>query len=233
MSEPIVELKSAVKEYVNGALRVTAMRGIDLRIDRGEYAVIMGASGSGKSTCLNILGCLDRLTEGSYLLGGEDVSRLDDDELSEIRSKRLGFIFQSYNLIPQLNVIENIQVPLFYQGVPESQARDAAKKLADRMGLSSRLEHKPMELSGGQQQRVAIARSLVCDPLLMLADEPTGNLDSKTGHEILELLDELHAEGKTIVSVTHDDNIADRAQRVVRFRDGEIISNDWKGASTA
>jgi putative ABC transport system ATP-binding protein len=233
MSEPIVELKSAVKEYVNGALRVTAMRGIDLRIDRGEYAVIMGASGSGKSTCLNILGCLDRLTEGSYLLGGEDVSRLDDDELSEIRSKRLGFIFQSYNLIPQLNVIENIQVPLFYQGVPESQARDAAKKLADRMGLSSRLEHKPMELSGGQQQRVAIARSLVCDPLLMLADEPTGNLDSKTGHEILELLDELHAEGKTIVMVTHDDNIADRAQRVVRFRDGEIISNDWKGASTA
>ena len=233
MSEPIVELKSAVKEYVNGALRVTAMRGIDLRIDRGEYAVIMGASGSGKSTCLNILGCLDRLTEGSYLLGGEDVSRLDDDELSEIRSKRLGFIFQSYNLIPQLNVIENIQVPLFYQGVPESQARDAAKKLADRMGLSSRLEHKPMELSGGQQQRVAIARSLVCDPLLMLADEPTGNLDSKTGHEILELLDELHAEGKTIVMVTHDDNIADRAQRVVRFRDGEIIANDWKGASTA
>jgi putative ABC transport system ATP-binding protein len=230
MSEPIVELKGAVKEYVNGSLRVTAMRGINLRIDRGEYAVIMGASGSGKSTCLNILGCLDRLTEGAYLLGGEDVSGLDDDELSEIRSKRLGFIFQSYNLIPQLNVLENIEVPLFYQGVPESEARVRAEKLAQRMGLTSRLGHKPMELSGGQQQRVAIARSLVCDPILMLADEPTGNLDSKTGHEILELIDELHAEGKTIVMVTHDDEVAHRAQRVVRFLDGEILSNEWQGA---
>ncbi|WP_372794447.1 ABC transporter ATP-binding protein [Pontiella sp.] len=233
MSEAIVELKGAVKEYINGSLRVTAMRGIDLRIDRGEYAVIMGASGSGKSTCLNILGCLDRLTQGTYLLGGEDVSGLDDDELSEIRSKRLGFIFQSYNLIPQLNVLENIEVPLFYQGVPESQARRQAEKLARRMGLESRLRHKPMELSGGQQQRVAIARSLVCDPILMLADEPTGNLDSKTGEEILELIDELHAEGKTIVMVTHDDEIAHRAQRVVRFMDGEIISNDWNGAAKA
>jgi putative ABC transport system ATP-binding protein len=230
MSEAIVELKGAVKEYVNGSLRVTAMRGIDLTIDRGEYAVIMGSSGSGKSTCLNILGCLDRLTRGTYLLGGDDVSDLTDDELSEIRSKRLGFIFQSYNLIPQLNVLENIEVPLFYQGVPESEARVTAEKLAARMGLSARLKHKPMELSGGQQQRVAIARSLVCDPILMLADEPTGNLDSKTGHEILELIDELHAEGKTIVMVTHDDEIAHRAQRVVWFKDGDIISNEWKGA---
>ncbi len=231
MSEAIVELKSAVKEYVNGALRVTAMRGIDLRINRGEYAVIMGASGSGKSTCLNVLGCLDRLTGGEYLLGGEDVSGLTDDELSEIRSKRLGFIFQSYNLIPQLNVLENIEVPLFYQGVPEAAARRQAEKLAKRMGLESRLTHKPMELSGGQQQRVAIARSLVCDPILMLADEPTGNLDSKTGEEILELIDELHAEGKTIVMVTHDDEIAHRAQRVVRFLDGRIIANDLNGAA--
>ncbi|MDF7825144.1 ABC transporter ATP-binding protein [Pontiellaceae bacterium B12227] len=233
MSEAIVELKGAVKEYVNGSLRVTAMRGVDLRIDRGEYAVIMGASGSGKSTCLNILGCLDRLSAGTYLLGGQDVSDLDDDELSEIRSRRLGFIFQSYNLIPQLNVLENIEVPLFYQGVPESQARVRAEKLAKRMGLQSRLKHKPMELSGGQQQRVAIARSLVCDPILMLADEPTGNLDSKTGHEILELIDELHDEGKTIVMVTHDDELAGRAQRVVRFLDGEIISNEWSGAPKA
>lgn len=231
MSEAIVELKSAVKEYVNGSLRVTAMRGIDLRINRGEYTVIMGSSGSGKSTCLNILGCLDRLSEGTYLLGGEDVSDFSDDQLSEIRSRRLGFIFQSYNLIPQLNVLENIEVPLFYQGVPESEARVTAEKLAERMGLSSRLSHKPMELSGGQQQRVAIARSLVCDPILMLADEPTGNLDSKTGEEILELIDELHAEGKTIVMVTHDDAVARRAQRVVRFLDGNIISNDLNGVS--
>jgi putative ABC transport system ATP-binding protein len=229
MSVPIVELKKAVKEYVNGALRVTALRGIDLRIDPGEYAVIMGASGSGKSTLLNMLGCLDHLTDGDYLLGGENVSNLSDDELSEIRSTRIGFIFQSYNLIPQLNVLENIEVPLFYQGVAESEARVKAEALAERMGLSERLRHKPMELSGGQQQRVAIARSLVCDPILMLADEPTGNLDSKTGHEILELIDELHAEGKTIVMVTHDDDIAHRAQREVWFRDGEIMSNDWNG----
>lgn len=229
MNVPIVELKKASKEYVNGSLRVTALRGINLQIDPGEYAVIMGASGSGKSTLLNLLGCLDRLSGGDYLLGGENISRFTDDQLSDIRSRRIGFIFQSYNLIPQLNVLENIEVPLFYQGVSEAAARERALVLAERMGLSDRLSHKPMELSGGQQQRVAIARSLVCDPLLMLADEPTGNLDSKTGQEILELIDELHAEGKTIVMVTHDDEIARRAQRVVRFMDGEIISNDWNG----
>ncbi|NNJ71481.1 MAG: ABC transporter ATP-binding protein [Kiritimatiellales bacterium] len=233
MSDPIVELRGAVKEYVNGSLRVTALRGIDLKIESGEYAVIMGASGSGKSTMLNLLGCLDHLSAGDYLLGGENVSNLDDDELSEIRSRRIGFIFQSYNLIPQLNVLENIEVPLFYQGVPQSEARLKAEALAARMGLSDRLKHKPMELSGGQQQRVAIARSLVCDPLLMLADEPTGKLDSKTGHEILELIDELHAEGKTIVMVTHDDDLAHRAQRIIRFRDGEIIANEWNGVPAA
>lgn len=228
MIVPIVELKKAVKEYVTGSLRVTALRGIDLQIDPGEYAVIMGASGSGKSTMLNLLGCLDHLSAGDYLLGGESVANLTDDELSEIRSRRIGFIFQSYNLIPQLNVLENIEVPLFYQGVPESSARVKAEALAERMGLSDRLKHKPMELSGGQQQRVAIARSLVCDPILMLADEPTGNLDSQTGHEILELIDELHAEGKTIVMVTHDDDLAGRAQRIIRFRDGQIIANERK-----
>ena len=231
MSVPIVELKGASKEYVNGSLRVKALREIDLQIFPGEYAVIMGASGSGKSTLLNLLGCLDHLSAGDYLLGGDNISQFSDDELSDIRSRRIGFIFQSYNLIPQLNVLENIEVPLFYQGVPEIEARERAAMLAERMGLTDRLRHKPMELSGGQQQRVAIARSLVCDPILMLADEPTGNLDSKTGHEILELIDELNAEGKTIVMVTHDDGIAHRAQRVVCFRDGEIISNDWNGGT--
>ena len=229
MTVPIVELKSVVKEYMNGPLQVTALRGVSLQIDPGEYAVVMGASGSGKSTLLNLLGCLDHITGGQYLLGGEDISKFSDDQLSEIRSRRIGFIFQSYNLIPQLNILENIEVPLFYQGASESEARERALVLAERMGLSDRLKHKPMELSGGQQQRVAIARSLVADPILMLADEPTGNLDSKTGHEILELIDEVNAEGKTIVMVTHDDEVARRSQREIRVFDGEIVSNLWKG----
>mgnify|MGYP001025384546 CR=1 FL=1 len=233
MSMPIVELNRVVKEYVNGSLRVTALRGIDVRIESGEYAVIMGASGSGKSTLLNLLGCLDHITRGEYLLGGESVSNLSDDQLSEIRSRKIGFIFQSYNLIQQLNILENIEVPLFYQGVPEHEARERAVKLSARLGLADRLEHKPMELSGGQQQRVAIARSLVCNPILMLADEPTGNLDSRTGEEILEVIDELHAEGKTIVMVTHDDAIARRAQRVIRVSDGVIISNELKQGAPA
>jgi putative ABC transport system ATP-binding protein len=179
MSVPIVELRKAVKEYVSGPLRVTALRGIDLQIDPGEYAVIMGASGSGKSTLLNLLGCLDHLSEGDYLLGGERVSNLTDDELSDIRSRKIGFIFQSYNLIAQLNVLENIGVPLFYQGVPEPEARVKAAALAERMGLADRLGHKPMELSGGQQQRVAIARSRVCVPPPINAHQPTPNQQTK------------------------------------------------------
>jgi putative ABC transport system ATP-binding protein len=231
MSTPIVELNNVVKEYAVGSLRVQALKEVNVRIESGEYAVIMGPSGSGKSTLLNLLGCLDHITSGCYRLGGDDVSDLTDDQLSSIRSQRLGFIFQSYNLIQQLNVLENIEVPLFYQGVPEAEAKAKATELAIRMGLKDRLKHKPMELSGGQQQRVAIARSLVCDPILMLADEPTGNLDSKTGEEILALIDELHAEGKTIVMVTHDDAIAHRAERIIRVSDGEIVKNDWKGVS--
>lgn len=233
MKPSIVDLEKVVKTYINGSLEVTALRGISLQIAAGEYAVIMGASGSGKSTLLNLLGCLDRISSGRYLLGGDDISEMSDDQLSEIRSRKIGFIFQSYNLIPQLNVLENIEVPLFYQGVAGSEARDRAEALATRMGLSDRLMHKPMELSGGQQQRVAIARSLVADPILMLADEPTGNLDSKTGHEILDLIDSLHAEGKTIIMVTHDDEVALRTQREIRVFDGEIVSNIWKGSTAS
>ena len=225
MSTPIVELQNAAKDYSAGEVEISALREVNLGFEEGEYVVIMGPSGSGKSTLLNLLGCLDRLSTGRYLLAGEDISHLDDNALSEIRSRRLGFIFQSYNLIPQLNVLENIEVPLYYQDVPEREARKRATAMAERMGLGDRVHHKPAQLSGGQQQRVAIARSLVSAPLLILADEPTGNLDSKTGEEILEVIDELNTEGRTIVMVTHDEAIARRAHRIVRLMDGLVQSN--------
>jgi len=201
---------------------VQALRGVSIALRGGEYIAVMGPSGCGKSTLLNILGCLDKPSGGQYVLGGEDVSQLDDDRLSEIRSARLGFVFQSYNLIQQLSVVENIEVPLYYQGMPEEESRSRAIEFAQRVGLESRLHHKPFELSGGQQQRVAIARALVNDPLIILADEPTGNLDSASGEEILRLLDELHQSGKTVVMVTHSEEVSERAGRVVRLRDGEV-----------
>ncbi|MBL8235325.1 MAG: ABC transporter ATP-binding protein, partial [Bryobacterales bacterium] len=185
----------------------------------------MGPSGCGKSTLLSLLGCLDRPTTGRYFLGGDDVSQLDDDTLSDIRGTRIGFVFQSYNLVQQLSVVENIEVPLFYQGISEAECRTRAEDLARRVGLGHRLEHKPFELSGGQQQRVAIARALVNEPLLILADEPTGNLDSKSGVEILEIFDALHGQGKTVVLVTHDDKVAERANRVIRLKDGVVESD--------
>jgi putative ABC transport system ATP-binding protein len=185
----------------------------------------MGPSGCGKSTLLNLLGCLDRPSAGQYFLGGEDVSRMDDDTLSEVRGARLGFIFQSYNLIQQLTVLENIEIPLYYQGRPEQESRALAKELAALVGLEKRVDHKPTELSGGQQQRVAIARALVNDPLVILADEPTGNLDSRSGSEILEVFDTLHRQGKTLIMVTHDDEIAHRGTRNIRFRDGVVESD--------
>ena len=224
--QTILELRDLGKKYILETLQVTALGTINLAFERGEYVVIMGPSGSGKSTLLNILGCLDRPTHGQYFLDGEDVSQLADGDLSKIRSIKLGFIFQSYNLIPQLNVLENIEVPLYYQDVPEKKAREIATEKATLMGLEDRLHHRPSELSGGQQQRVAIARALASDPVMLLADEPTGNLDSKTGTEILDILDRLNQSGKTIVMVTHDDDIAHRAHRIVRLRDGEIIVND-------
>ncbi|MGC8742818.1 MAG: ABC transporter ATP-binding protein [Verrucomicrobiia bacterium] len=221
----IAKLENVKKTYLMGVVTVEALRGISLEINEGEYVSIMGPSGCGKSTLLNLLGCLDRPSSGRYLLGGVDVSQMDDDELSAVRGKRLGFIFQSYNLILQLTVIENIEVPLFYQNIPPEISRLKAIELAKKVGLEHRLHHKPFELSGGQQQRVAIARALVNDPLVILADEPTGNLDSRSGQEILQVFDELHAQGKTIIMVTHDENIAKRAQRTIRLRDGLIESD--------
>ncbi len=218
----IIRIEEIQKKYVMGEVEVLALRSVNLDVLEGTYLAIMGPSGSGKSTMLNILGMLDRPTSGRYYLGDQDVSQMPDDELSVNRGKRLGFIFQSYNLIDQLTVIENIHVPLFYQGVDLKDCYDHCVELAKLVGLAERLHHRPKELSGGQQQRVAIARSLVNDPLMILADEPTGNLDSKTGKEVLEIIDNLNASGKTIVLVTHDPNVATRAHRVVHMKDGNV-----------
>ena len=218
----IIALRDLRKIYDLGAVQVPALRGLDFEIEEGSYTAIMGPSGSGKSTLLNILGCLDRPTSGSYLLGGDDVANMSDKELSGIRGTRIGFIFQSYNLIEQLNVVENVHLPLFYQGKDISEYFDHCAQLATKVGLGDRLDHRPMELSGGQQQRVAVARALVNEPIMLLADEPTGNLDSSTEEEILEILDELHREGRTLVVVTHEDAVAERAERIIRLKDGLV-----------
>ena len=229
---PILELQNVEKHYLMGSILVKALRGVSLRVDRGDYISVLGPSGCGKSTLLNILGCLDQPTKGAYLLEGKDVSSLEDDELSGVRGKRLGFIFQSYNLIQQLTVVENIEVPLYYQGISEKESRDLAIHLAEQVGLGERIDHRPTELSGGQQQRVAIARALANDPAVILADEATGNLDSKSGGDILRIFDELNEQGKTLIMITHDEKMADRTPRVIRLRDGEIEfdSNEHAGA---
>jgi len=219
---PVAELRAVTRTYRMGSEIVHALDRLDFRVLPGDYWSVMGQSGSGKSTLLNVMGCLDRPTSGDYELAGSNVNDLDDDELSELRSRRLGFIFQSYNLIAQLNVLENIMVPLFYQQDPPENGLERAQSLAARMGLADRLRHRPLELSGGQQQRVAIARALVNDPDLILADEATGNLDTQTAKEILELFDELSREGKTIVFVTHEPTVAERASHVLRMRDGRV-----------
>ena len=241
--KPIVKLVDVTKIYEMGhaggggllnrrrgpttTVTVHALRGVSVDFYPGEYIAIMGASGSGKSTMLNLLGCLDRPTDGSYFLGGRDIAGLDDDELSEIRSRYLGFIFQSYNLIQQYTVLENIQLPLTYQGTgdisPEAQERSV--EVAGLVGLGDRLDHRPSQLSGGQQQRVAIARSLINDPYIILADEATGNLDTTTSHEIMEVLERLNDGGKTIIMVTHEDDIAHCAKRIIKMRDGLIIDD--------
>lgn len=218
-------LTGVTREYVLKGETVRALRGVDLAVPEGDFVAIMGASGSGKSTMLNLLGCLDRPTAGSILLGEDDVTTLDDYHLSEIRAGRIGFVFQSYNLIPQLTVLENIEVPLFYQRKTNVQARERCVELAKMVGLADRLYHRPTQLSGGQQQRVAIARSLVNNPYFILADEPTGNLDSVTTSEILDLLDRLNQEGRTIILVTHEDDVGKRSRRIVRLCDGLIESD--------
>lgn len=222
----VASLTDIRKTYTMGALSVEVLHGISLDFLRGDYVSIMGPSGCGKSTLMNILGCLDQPTSGSYFLGADDTSTMPDDELSGVRGARLGFIFQSYNLIQQLNVLENIEMPLFYQGYAEDESHDIAMSLAKRVGLDTRVHHKPFELSGGQQQRVAIARALAVDPLIILADEPTGNLDSRSGAEILDLFDELHEQGKTLIMVTHSDELAERSARWVRLRDGLVESDE-------
>ncbi len=226
MKNEIINLVNIWKVYRLGLVDVPVLKGINLSIKTGEHLSIMGPSGSGKTTMLNILGCLDKPTEGQYLMEERKISALSDDELSEIRSRKVGFVFQTYNLIPQLTLLENIGIPLFYQGVDESIIKEKALKLAELVGLGGRIKHRPSELSGGERQRVAIARALVNQPILILADEPTGNLDSETGKEIMDLLIQLNKEGKTLVVITHDSKIAGYSQRVVRLLDGEIVDEN-------
>ena len=223
----ILVMRQLCKNYLLGTVVLRVLREIDLTINSGEYLAIMGPSGSGKSTLLNMIGCLDRPTSGEYMLGGQNVSELEDDQLSLIRGSRIGFVFQSFNLINQLNVIENIEVPMYYQGYTEEESAERATELATMVGLGDRLRHRPSELSGGQQQRVAIARSLANDPLIILADEPTGNLDSESGAEILGILNDLHEQGKTVIAVTHDEGIASGAERVIRLLDGRIKKQEY------
>lgn len=225
MATPIVQLKEVTKTYQMGLVTVQALRGLSIDIRASDYISIMGPSGCGKSTLLNVMGCLDRPTSGSYVLGEDDVSQLDDDALSRVRGSRLGFVFQSYNLIQQMTVLENVEIPLYYQGWPEQESQAVAEEMAVLVGLGDRLHHRPFELSGGQQQRVAIARALVNDPLIILADEPTGNLDSASGADILDIFDTLNTQGKTLVLVTHDPGVARRSRRTIRLRDGVVESD--------
>jgi putative ABC transport system ATP-binding protein len=222
----VIKTEGLTKVYEMGAEQVHALSGIDVEIRKGEYVAIMGPSGSGKSTLMNLIGCLDSPSSGKYWLAGRLVSELDDDELAYIRNKEIGFVFQTFNLLPRATALHNVELPLIYNGTPSEERIEKAKKALDRVDLTSRMTHKPNELSGGQRQRVAIARALVNSPSIVLADEPTGNLDSKTGEEIMGLFKSLHSQGNTIILVTHENDIAQNAHRIIYIRDGKIASDE-------
>jgi len=232
MPHPVIELRGVRKTYFkpDGSIMVEALSGVEATIELGDYVAIMGASGSGKSTLMNVLGCLDRPTAGEYLLDARNVAKMPDEELSGYRGRKIGFVFQAFNLIPELTIEENVSQPLFYQSVPKRDRIARATAMLGLVGLGDRLGHRPRELSGGQQQRVAIARALVTRPVVLMADEPTGNLDSTTGNAILEMFDRFNAEGMTILMVTHDESVADRCKRVIRLKDG-VVSTDLRRAS--
>ena len=223
MSSPVAQLEAVDKVYGSGDTAVHALDKLDLTVNRGDYLAVMGASGSGKSTAMNILGCLDRPSSGSYLLNGTPVEGLSDDQLADLRNRDLGFVFQQFHLLPQLSALENVMLPMVYAGVPAAARRERAQAALERVGLGQRLYNKPNQLSGGQQQRVAIARAIINQPALLLADEPTGALDSQTTAEVLDIFDALHQGGMTVVMVTHEDDVAARAEKIVHFRDGRIL----------
>lgn len=226
MSKSIIEIKGITRDFPLGNETVYVLKGIDLHINKGEYVALMGPSGSGKSTLMNILGCLDTPTSGSYVLNGKDVSKMEDDELAEIRNKEIGFVFQTFNLLPRTTALDNVALPMVYAGHGKDARNKRATTVLTQVGLSDRMDHKPNQLSGGQRQRVAVARALVNHPSIILADEPTGNLDSKTSVEIMNLFDEIHANGNTVILVTHEEDIAKHAHRIIRLKDGVIESDN-------
>ncbi|MCC5926780.1 MAG: ABC transporter ATP-binding protein [Bacteroidetes bacterium] len=225
-NQPVISCTDIAKAYVMGTQTVHALSGVSFDIARNEYVALMGPSGSGKSTMMNIIGCLDTPTKGRYILNGHDVKTLSDNELAEVRNKEIGFVFQTFNLLPRSSALANVELPLVYAGIRASERRERAEAVMEKVGLTDRMHHKPNELSGGQRQRVAIARALINNPSILLADEPTGNLDSKTGYEIMELFENLYAQGNTIILVTHEEDIAEHARRIVRLRDGLLESDN-------